>query len=95
MEVLAEGDMPFAEAKTDVLRCEILAKRARARVFVASDGGSVEWRKASAESHKDVIEADDALVAATLAYERLRAERQRAEILIDVWRTIEASRRKS
>ena len=48
----------------------------------------------AAEGHPDVILADDALVAATLAFERLKAQRSRAEIVIDVWRSLEASRRK-
>lgn len=94
MLFLAETDDAFAAAKTDVLRCEILSKRSRARVFV-TETGSVEMRKAAAEGHSDVISADDALVAATLEYEGLKARRSRAEIVIDVFRTLEASRRKS
>jgi hypothetical protein len=94
MIFLAETDDSFADAKTDVLRCEILGKRARSRLFVSAEG-SVEMRKAAAEGHSDVILADDALVAATLEYETLKARRSRAEIVIDVFRTLEASRRKS
>lgn len=94
MEFLADTDEPYAQAKTNLLRNEILAKRVRARIFVTADG-SVEMRKAHAEGHGEVIGADDALVAATLEFETLRARRQRAEILIDVWRSVESSRRKS
>lgn len=95
MEFLAETDEKYAAAKTDLLRTEILAKRVRARIFVAASDGSVEFRKAAAEGHGDTITADDALVAATLEFETLRARRGRAEIVIDVFRTLEASRRKS
>jgi hypothetical protein len=94
MEFLAETDHTYAEAKTSLLRCEILCKRVRARVFPAGEG-SVELRKAQAEVHPDVQFADDALIAATLEFEALKARRIRAEILIDVWRSVEASRRKS
>jgi sugar/nucleoside kinase (ribokinase family) len=96
MEFLAETDERYAAEKADLLRCEILAKRTRARAFleVAGEKVSVEHRKAAAEAHIDVIGADDALVAATLAFESLKARRGRAEILIDVWRSIEASRRR-
>lgn len=94
MEFLANTDLPYAEAKTALLRNEILCKRVRARLFVSGEG-SVEMRKAHAEGHSEVATADDALVAATLEFETLRARRQRAEILIDVYRTLEASRRKA
>jgi hypothetical protein len=94
MTFLAESDDGYAIAKTDVLRCEILAKRARSRVFTG-ESGSVEARKALAEAHPDVILADDALCQATLDYERLKAKRSRAEIVIDVWRSLNASQRKS
>jgi len=57
--------------------------------------GSVEARKAGAEIHADVTAADDELIRATVEFEALRAKRQRAEIVIDVWRSLEASRRKS
>jgi hypothetical protein len=95
MGFLAETDADYAIAKTDVLRAEILAKRSRARVFMTAEGSSVEARKSAAETHGDVISADDELIRATLEYESLRAKRQRAELLIDVFRTVEASRRKS
>jgi hypothetical protein len=94
MEFLAETDDAFAQAKTDLLHSEILGKRCRSRLFVSGEG-SVEARKAAAEGHQDTIQADDALVAATLTFEALKARRSRAEIVIDVWRTLEASRRKS
>lgn len=94
MEFLAETDESYALAKADLLRSEILAKRVRARVFAAGSG-SVEARKADAEGHGEVIGADDALIAATVTFETLKARRSRAEILIDVYRTLEASRRKT
>jgi hypothetical protein len=94
MEFLADSDVSFAEAKTEVMRQEILGKRIRARVFGFVEG-SVEARKSQAETHQEVITADDEYIAATLAFETLRARRGRAEIVIDVWRSLNASQRKS
>lgn len=94
MDFLAMSDEPYAAAKTEVLRDEILVKRVRARVFVTEEG-PIEMRKAKAEGHADVIEADESLCRSTLTFETLRAKRQRAELLIDVFRTVEASRRKT
>jgi hypothetical protein len=94
MEFLAETDIKFAEAKVQLLHSEILAKRSRARVYVTTEG-AVELRKATVEGHADVIEADSNLCQATLEFETLKARRSRAEIVIDVFRTLEASRRKT
>lgn len=94
MEYLAETDERFAEGKTQLLHCEILCKRVRARIFVTAEGKSVEERKAKAENHADVIEADEGLCQATEYFETLKAKRSRAEIVIDVWRSINASLRK-
>jgi hypothetical protein len=94
MEFLAETDETFAQAKTEVLRAEILVKRVRARVFVGEEG-AIEVRKAKAEGHADVVAADESLCTSMLAFETLKARRSRAEILIDVYRTLEASRRKA
>ena len=65
MEYLAETDEPYAIAKGDLLKAEILAKRVRARLFVAGEG-SVEARKAAAEGHSEAIASDDALISATM-----------------------------
>ncbi len=94
MEYLAETDEPYAIAKGDLLKAEILAKRVRARLFVAGEG-SVEARKAAAEGHSEAIASDDALISATMVFEALKARRSRAEIVIDIFRTLEASRRKT
>lgn len=95
MEYLATSDQTYAEAKAALLNAEIMVKRVRARVFVTASGGSVEARKAAAEVSREAIEADDALIDATLVFEGLKAKRSRAEIVIDIWRSLEASRRKA
>jgi hypothetical protein len=94
MNFLAETDETYAEAKTNLLRSEILCKRIRARVFTFVEG-NIETRKAQAEGHQEVVAADDEYIKATLAFESLKARRSRAEILMDVWRTLEASRRRT
>jgi hypothetical protein len=94
LEYLAETDEEFAQTKTDLLRAEILVKRVRARVFM-TEGGGVEARKAAAEGHVDVVTADESLCASTLDFETLKAKRSRAEIVIEVWRSVNASQRKA
>lgn len=93
LEYRATTDDAYADLKTDVLRCEIMCKRVRARVFVTEEG-SVDLRKAKAEGHSEVIAADEAFCKATVSFEKLKASRETADILIDAFRTVEASRRK-
>ena len=92
MAYLAQTDLPYAEAKTDLLRSEILAKRSRARIFMTGDG-PVEARKAAAEAHSEAQTVYEALIRATLTFETLKARRQRSELVIEGARTLEASRR--
>ena len=93
LNFLSDSDDEFAEAKANMLRAEIRVDRAKARVFV-TETGSVEERKAKARISEAVTGQEDDYIAAIQAYERLKAWRQRAEIVIDVYRTLEASRRK-
>lgn len=94
MNYLAETDLPYADAKANVERTEILRKRARQRVFL-TEQGSVAERNAIADTYADVIVADDDYIAAVKRFEELKARRQRAELVIEVWRTLEATRRKA
>lgn len=93
LKFLASTDEETAEAKTQVARCEFLAKRVRARKFLESEGSSVEARKAVAETSPEVEEADENLVMAILAFEKLRSKRMTEELIVETWRTCEASRR--
>jgi hypothetical protein len=93
MHYLAETDLPYAEAKGALEYAEILRKRVRARVFLTEDG-TVAERQAEAEVHADSEAADDQYVQAIKAFEELKARRQRAELVIDIWRSLEATRRK-
>jgi predicted transcriptional regulator len=94
MEFLAETDDHYAKIKALMLRCEIICKRVRARIYLTAEG-SVESRKAAAEVHDEAIGADDTYIGALTEFESLKAKRSRAEIVIDVWRSLEASRRKA
>ena len=93
MFYLAETDGLYATAKTDVKRTEILRKRVRARVFLQSDG-TVAQREAVAETHADTELADGEHFDAVAKFETLHARRERAALVIDLYRTLEASRRK-
>lgn len=90
---LAKTDDEYARAKMDLERAEILRKRTRSRVFL-TEAGTVAERNAAAETSDDVGTADDAYIAAIGKYEGLKASRQRAELIIEVWRSLNAARRR-
>jgi hypothetical protein len=93
LEYLAETDREYAIEKAELERSEINRKRVRARIFLTTDG-TVAERQARAETHEDAQAADDRLIETIQKYETLKARRERAEIVIDVWRSINANRRK-
>ena len=90
---LADTDDEYAQAKMDLERSEILRKRTRSRVFLTEEG-TVAERNAAAETSVDVGIADDTYIAAVGKYEGLKASRQRAELIIEVWRSLNAARRR-
>lgn len=92
LHYLATTDEKYAEAKLQLERAEILRKRVRARIFLTVDG-TVAERTAKAETAPDVEQADGDYVAAIGAYETYKAKRQRAELIVDTWRTVSSNRR--
>lgn len=94
LNYLADTDADYAEAKADLERREIMRKRIRNRHFLVADG-TVAERQAEADTDVETEAADDAYIDAVKKFETLRTRRQTEEILIDVWRSLEASRRKA
>lgn len=92
LEFLASTDEPQAHQKADVERAEILRKRVRAKVFLTAEG-SVEARRATAETSPETAAADDDYIAALVKYEGTKAKRERADIVVRVFQTLSANRR--
>lgn len=91
---IAETDNDFADTKTEVERSSWLCKHARAIVYEVVDGKSVEDRKQAVERHEKVIAAEERRLSAVLAFEKLKAERETKQLIIEVWRSVEATRRR-
>jgi chromosome segregation ATPase len=92
LRYLAETDEPVAEAKGEILRLENLIKRVQYRLFLSAQG-SVEARKAEAGKSEETARLEEELVSATVRYEGLRAKRDTERSVIEVWRSLESSRR--
>jgi len=91
---LALSDYPFATAKAELENSEILRKRVRMRVFLMAEG-TVAEKNAVAETASDTIAADERYIKAVEAYEKIRGRRQTWQLTIDIFRTLEASRRRT
>ena len=89
---LAETDEPLAEAKGEILRLENLIKRVNYRLFLSAEG-SVEARKAAAGKSEETAKLEEELVSATVRYEGMKAKRETESTIVEVWRSINASRR--
>ena len=83
---LTETDEKIAALKVKHEKDKRKAKRAWSAIFLRVDG-SVEARKAQAETHPDYETAVAAEMTSLLEYEKLRNHRDTAQIVIDFWRS--------
>lgn len=89
---LAESDHEYANEKAQLERSNILCKRVRSRIFLAATG-TVAERSARAEIEAETEQADDDYCKTIAKFETLKARRERAEIVVRVYQTLEATRR--
>lgn len=89
---LAETDVEYADAKGLLEELAISCKRMRQRAFTLATG-TVAERNALAEDTPGVVESDYEWVAQVRAFEVLKQKRARAVLTIDIWRSLNASRR--
>jgi hypothetical protein len=90
--MLAESDAQFAELKGAVMRSEYLAECAESLAYKQLQG-TVEDRKREVKLIPEVKAAWEEFFRITVEMEKLKAFRQRNVIVIDLYRTQEASRR--
>lgn len=93
LDFLARNDDVFAELKVATSRTEYLAKLEEAMIYKTIAVGSVEDKRSEAKISPKVMAKWDEHYSALIAYEKMRAKRERAVLLIDLYRTVEASRR--
>lgn len=93
LDFLANTDEEVAQLKTNVKRAEYVLKRREAAAFVSCEG-SVKDREMRARLDADVTDAYDKHTDAMEEYERIAAKRETEALIIEAWRTVEASRRR-
>jgi hypothetical protein len=94
MRFLAETDEPFAEAHMAAERALHKAKATRDAIFLHSEG-TVAERSAKAGISEEYDKAMSLYFDAYRLYDGLKHKRTTEELVIDVWRSLEASRRKA
>lgn len=92
LNYLAESEEAYAQAVAKREAKEAGAKIARESAFLGATG-SVAERQAMAGTSHEVRAALEALEAAYYELEILKAKRQRALLVIEVWRSLNSNRR--
>jgi len=83
----------IAAARAMRLRAEFKRKRVRAKLILESNQPSATMREAWAEAHSLYHQACEEEVEAVEVDERARSERNKAETVIEAWRTENANQR--
>jgi hypothetical protein len=91
LDFLATCSDQIASARAIRLRSEFKRKRVRAKLMLESNHTSAQMREAWAEAHPLYNEACEEEIKAVEADERLRSERNRADTIIETFRTEEAT----
>ena len=94
LRYLAKTDEAYAKAVAHKEAAESRWKVERELAFLAAEG-TVAERTAQAMTSPGARRAMDAYEAAIVELELLKAKRKRAELVIEVWRSLEASRRRA
>lgn len=93
LEKLALTDGPVAKLHADVERAEFRSKAIKDAIFLRSEG-SVAERNAIAGTHPEYAAAMETYFAALQAHDTMKNERNREDIVIQVWRSMSSARTK-
>ena len=89
---LEQTDLEVADWKVAVMRAEHLVEVTESTVYRAAEG-SIEDRKRYAKASPEVMVKQEELFRAVREHEVIRAKRKRAELMVELWRTLSANRR--
>jgi hypothetical protein len=93
LEYLASSSEQTAAAKAKRVRAEFERKRLKSRLIISSPEKTVLMKEAWAESHDDYLIACENEVQAIEEDEWHRAQRNKADAIIEAWRSEQANHR--
>lgn len=92
LDFIAQSDHEYGQWKAMMLRTEYMAEVREALVYKTLEG-SIEDRKRAAKCDEEVRKAWEEHFQCVAKFEVLKARRARAAITVDLWRSMEATRR--
>lgn len=92
LDFLVKSDGEFARASAALAAAELRVKQAREVAFLSAEGTQAD-RAAQANLDPTVKEANKGLEEAIFRKEVLKCKRATAQVLIDVWRSLNANQR--
>lgn len=92
-DVLTKSSADAGAARAMVIRTEYKAKKVFARLFRAAPSGNVEERKAWATMHDEYEAAMMSYADAEERWEAIKDERNKAELVMEAWRTMSSNER--
>lgn len=95
VEYLAQDPHPIAVAKADMTRRENERKRKYATLFLTASGKTNADRDASVIADESYIAAQDEEAKAIQEYEEERSRQRNADMITELWRSVQANRRAS
>ena len=93
LSYLAADPHPLAVARYNVTVAENKARETYARLFLGSNAGTNDAKRASAECNSEYVEAKQAEADAVLEMERHKSRTKAAEMIIEMYRTEAATAR--
>ena len=92
---LAETDEQWAIASARFKATEERLKVVRSQEYLNADGKSIATREAQALTSPEYVKLLEVLESSLTQKLLLTAQRKRAELVIDVWRSLNANKRRS
>ena len=89
---MATTDLELADCRVQVLRSEYMVDVAESLAYRHLEG-SIEDKKRAVKILPEVQKAKEEYFTCVRAYEKLRARRKTAELLIETWKSVNANRR--
>ena len=93
VKYLASTDESHAKARSEYNALSELRKTVRAFCFEDAKGGVAE-RTMAAERHPDYVEHIEKIKQAEIEFHTMHNKRKRAELMVDLYRTMAANSRK-
>lgn len=92
-DVLTQPSANVGAARAMVIRTKYKAEKVWARLFRTSPEKTIDARKAWADEHDEYDAAMEAYAAAEGRWEELKDQKNKAELVMEAWRTMSSNER--